>query len=242
MLGLLYKDFIAVKGKIYIYIMSVLTVLIIISKVLIKDIEYDVLLIGLIIWAALILYCVIFTKLELELLDSDEGRRRKQYYMSMPLSKETYVASKYLFLLITVYVIMSVVMFWIYISLCNSKESIAINTMTSILSALPSITCVYMIIPTIEMPFYIGFGTKKGMLIRTSIFCIIFFIVLVYIMFGDLSIIDKINVVAIIEYLKKHKEVALVLETFIPIVFSILYYVSYRLSLKVFKNKEWEDD
>ena len=66
--------------------------------------------------------------------------------------------------------------------------------------------------------------------------------VLVYLFFGDLTILDRINFMAILNYLKNHTALLLVLQVAAPYGVFLLYYLSYRISCVLFRKRGLEND
>ncbi len=242
MAGLLYKDFMAVKGKMYVIAGIIVLLLAFLLRIAVPVEEADVFMLTLCICVAGILYVLIVAKLEVSVLSADEGRKQKQYYLSLPVSIRQYVASKYLFLLLAFYVAMSVSMLIGTIGRihCGSEE---IDQMIHQWMALvPVLACVFLLIPAIELPFLMAYGVKKGGRLKTGFLISFFFLGIVYLMFGDLSIFDEISVVCILKNLAEHQEMLLILQVLVPYITLGLYYLSYRISCRLFGRKEWGDD
>lgn len=243
MTGLLYKDFVAVKGKIYVAICFLVTVAVLLSVLIIPSDEVS----DNFIWYGIMIaigmgYFVIISKLEISLMEVDEGRRRKNYILSMPVSKNKYVASKYIFLLIAFYTLMSLGIFLSSMLKIN-RNGEEILLYADIMSALlPVITGLVMIIPSIEMPFFVGLGVKKGLQMKTGIVIGLFFFIIAYMLFGDLTVLSRISPEGLLEYLLRHKGVTMIVQVAAPYIMFGLYYLSYRISCALFARKEWSDD
>lgn len=242
MAGLLYKDYVAVKGKVYIRSILAIFLVIVVLRLLLPPSEVDIMVMSLWLTSVIILYMVILGKLEVSLVSVDEGRRNKQYYLSLPVGKKQYVASKYIFVLLAFYITLFFGTVAGQMCLVHCQDDTTNNIINQCMGLLPLLACSFLIVPAIELPFFIGFGSKKGSRIKTAIFFIVFFAVIVYMLFGDLSIVDKISLVAIINYCKKHQELVFVLDVVAPYLTFGFYYLSYRISCLLFERKEWEDD
>ena len=119
MAGLLYKDFAAVRGKRVVLILSVLTVLYVFLRMIFsgnggfgnRGIIFDgVAFLG--EYSCLCLGSYYINSLGAKIIQFDEKNRIRSYLSSMPVKKETYVASKYIFVLITSYVVFSLYEIW----------------------------------------------------------------------------------------------------------------------------------
>ena len=157
----------------------------------------------------------------------------------MPVSKREYVLSKYVFLLITYYVCLSVSEFWCSIlGIYESMENIS-GLVTGVMNLLPLLVCVSLIITAVELPFYLQWGRKKGGRIREVCMILLFFGLIVYLLFGDLTVLDQFNLISLLEYLEEHQDVFIQLNIYIPILAFICYYLSYRISSYLFGRGEW---
>lgn len=242
MAGLLYKDFVAVKGKIYVTVMLVVLVLALAVRLFVHTAYID----G-VIWAAClmvsaVLYFAIVGKMEISLIAADEGRKQKQYYFSMPVSRKQYVASKYLFLLLTFWVLLSFSTLLQDICLIRCESGSIQEMILFFGGLLPVLTCVFLLFPAIELPFLVGIGTKRGSQVKTGLLIMVFFLIIVYLFFGDLTILDRINFMAILNYLKNHTALLLVLQVAAPYGVFLLYYLSYRISCVLFRKRGLEND
>lgn len=242
MAGLLYKDFVAVKGKIYVAVILAWTLFTLVLRVAVPIEMIDFMLMALLPLFIGVLYVFLVGKLETSVVSVDEGRKQKAYFLSLPVSKAKYVASKYIFLLLAFFVVISVSIFNSFICLINCQNEMASQVVEGVQSLIPICSCILLIIPAIELPFFIGFGAKKGMQIKQTLLIIAFFLAIIYLLFGDLTIFDRIDLVSIMTYLNEHVEVLLTLQVLTPYVSLALYYVSYKLSCLLFARKEWEND
>lgn len=243
MIGLLYKDFAAVKGKIYVAACFAATAAAVLSVLIIPSDEVSDNFIWYGIMIAIALgYFVLIGKLEISLMEADEGRRRKNYILSLPVSKNKYVASKYVFLLAAFYILMFLGIFLSAV-LKVGRESFDITHKSAVMSELmPVVVSAVMVIASIEMPFFVGLGAKNGIRIKTGIVIGLFFLIAAYVLFGDLTIFTKISVEKYAEYLISHKNVLRKLQIPAICISAGLYYLSYKISCVLFAHKEWSCD
>lgn len=242
MAGLLYKDFVALKGKIYVAGILAILVLAMALRLFLPPLYIDELLWALSIMIIFILYFLVVEKLEISLIATDEGRKQKQYFLSLPISCRQYVASKYLFLLLTFFVLLSVSALLQMICLINCRNETIRESILIFECMLPSVTCLFLLIPAIELPFFVGFGANRGSQIKTGLLIALFFLVIIYLFFGDLTIIDRINFIGMLNYLNEHKGLLLCLQVLAPYSVFLLYYISYRISCRLFAKRGWEND
>ena len=242
MVGLLYKDFVAVKGKLYVTVMLVLLVLMLAVRIAVPAVYIDEMVWAVSVFASLGLYAVVVGMLEISLIAADEGRKQKQYFLSLPISGKQYVASKYLFLLLAFWVVLSCSVLLQSICLIRCENEGMQEIIMGFDSLLPILTCGFMLISAIELPFFIGIGTKRGRQVKTGLLLLIFFLIIVFLLFGDLTLLDRINFMEFILYMKNHPGLLLSLQVFAPYGVLVLYYLSYRMSCAFFGNRGWEND
>ena len=242
MSGLLYKDFVAVKGKWYAGAILGATGLFFLLRILTHQNEDIGMLIG-VTYCALIsplmIVCVP-SYLENEIFAGDEGKNCREYLLSLPISKKDYVAGKYVFLLLAYYTLLSVSNLWIYIYMIYGTGT-EVDAMVSSMSVLlPLLVCCCMVLVAIELPFYILWGRRKGKRIKETGMVVLFFAVIIYVLFGDLTILDKINFTSMFAYLERNMDAMIQLNVLIPATAFASYYLSYRISCHLMERGEGE--
>ena len=141
--GLLYKDFVAVRGKRFIWILVLLTIIFVALRMIFpgNTIFFDLgsvtengvtvnlldtyFLLGefLVIWMG----CYYTNDLASKILQYDQKDKIRGYLFSMPVKKSTYVAAKYIFIGITAYVFFSFYEIWHIISLSTMCDELSIE-------------------------------------------------------------------------------------------------------------------
>lgn len=243
MLGLLYKDFIAVKGKIILIFLSVQFVLFALMRFsfthgAVMDSMFVVLLFQIYGVSAM----VIAGSYAVSLLKTDEGKKQKQYFLSLPIDKKQYVASKFLFIAILFYILQSIFIFQIQICSINVVSEDAAKYAPAIRALMPGLFLVCLVVCGVDLLFYFGLGVDKAKRIIDGLFFILLFVVVVYFLFGDLSLMEKLNVMSILEYIQEHQEIMFALQILPPLLGCLLYYICYLGSVKLFERREWEDE
>lgn len=242
MAGLLYKDFVAVKGKILVSIMFLATLFCMVCSVVVTS-ENFYIIIGFLLQCGLpVLPLAVPLALTDVLFGADIGKKKKGYLHSLPMDKKQYVASKYVFVLITYYVILSCVI--IVATFMNTPVTEYLNaTWFEILGGMmPLYICICLIISGLEMPFFVVMGVKAGNAVKTLILAIIFFMIMAYMLFGDLSVLERFDFEIILEYLETHPEISLAIQFGVPFTAGIVYYISYRISSALYVRKELQDE
>lgn len=242
MAGLLYKDFIAVKGKWYMGFALLWMALSLIIKIAVPGEETEYVLMGIAICVIFIFYAILIFKVEVSVASTDEGRKQKQYYLSLPVSTEQYVASKYIFMLIAYYAVLSMGIFVLSICLIGCQSEEVEMMLGNVQPLVPIWACILLLVSAIELPFFIAMGRKKGNRIKTGLSVALFFLVIVYMLFGDLRILDKLNMAEVLNYLENNLHILLAFETFLPCLALGGYYLSYKVSCLLLGRRKWEDD
>ncbi len=164
---------------------------------------------------------------------ADERRVWSTFISSTPLAAKGQVKSKYLFtLLISI----------VNISICFLADTVncAINDTFSTFSITVLIFWLQLLFKAIELPFIIRFGEKRGNNIRAIILLSVLFIVVVYLLFGDLSVFMSEE--SVYTFLSKVAQgTALQNEMMwaagvLPFAATALYILSYKLSCKFYRK------
>lgn len=242
MVGLLHKDFLVIKGRLYILFMSLGMLVFFLMRIALHFEGIDFIMFSLYLCLSMILFLFVVNQIEIGIISADEGRKQKEYCLGLPISRQTYVASKYVFILIGFFVVLSVLL--LLGSLCGigCKDKAIEENLSQLTALVPVFACIMLFIPSIELPFFIGFGAQKGSQIKNGLLIACFFLGIVYLMFGDLDIFDKISVMSLLKYIKEHPDISLCCQVFLPYCSLGLYYLSYRISCLLFLRKEWEND
>lgn len=242
MAGLLYKDFVAVKGKLYIVCILAGMLLLFCVRVALHIEGMDLIMFALYMFIAIALFGLLVNQLEIRVISVDEGRKQKNYFLGLPLSRQQYVASKYIFLLIGFFTVLSVLVLTGYICLIGCRDKAMNESIGQLMSLMPVLACVLLFVPSIELPFFIGFGSKKGYQIKNGLLIICFFLGIIYLLFGNLAVLENISLIDFLNYMEKHPGITLSLQVSMPYCSLGMYYLSYRISCLLFLRKEWEND
>lgn len=173
-----------------------------------------------------------------KIMGNDEKNKIKDYLSCMPIEKNIYIASKYIFVGVSAYVAFA----WIYIlgitctAFCRPGRLQDISAMISSLTS--SVIFLMLLLAAIEFPLYVRFGKEKAMRVMIVFWTTIALFVLGYLMFGDLSIVDKIDIKAMKDFLEEHRSGVLIFQALEPATILVLYYLSYRLSCYLYGRKE----
>lgn len=242
MAGLLYKDFIALKGKIYVAGGLFLWTLTMLLRFFAKIEGLDMLLFLLVFSVTMLSFLFFLVKLEISLIAVDEGEKQRQYFLSTPVTVRQYAASKYVFLLASFYAVLMLAYLMGCVSMIGCADEEVEALMGSFISLLPAIACMMLLAAALELPFFLGFGIKHGTRMKSGLLLLLFFAGIIYLLFGNLQLLEQFSPAGLLKYLTKHQELLLCLEVFLPYVALGMYYVSYRIACVLLGRREWEDD
>ena len=162
------------------------------------------------------------------LFTCDERATWVSFSYSTPGSAKCQVLSKYYTMLL--------INVWITF-ICFISDSIlgVICPEGSVLTVIFDIFVITLIYNAITMPFYIRCGGDKGIATAGIALGGVVFAVIVYILFGDISFfyVDD-PVAAILEFLSS--QWMLFITSVLPYIAVALYYLSYRISLKLYRK------
>lgn len=242
MAGLLYKDFVAIRGKIYVICAVAAMLVTWILRLMIQTDEAEYLLVMYAVCFVIILYFMIGNKMQADLMQVDEAKKQKQYCISLPVSKKEYVAEKYVFMLLVFYFEQSFCVLLGNIMMLDCLTTVGEQLISIVMAVLPIITGGMMLVCAIELPFYIAFGHKKGNLVKQVLLEAFFAVLIVYMMFGDLTIFKNISIDWFVNWSESHQDVLSALHVFVPVIVLGLYYLSYRISCVLYERRELSDD
>ena len=242
MAGLLYKDFVAIRGKIYAICMVAVLVLGFVLRLIVKDEATEYILVMYVPLMVFSLYLHVNNKMETDLMQVDEAKKQKQYCLSLPVNKKLYVAEKYVFMLLIFYIAQSFVALFCSIMAVDCVTTICMQILSSIMAIIPIITTGMMTLAAIELPFFIGAGYKKGKILKQGILEGFFVVFIVYLLFGDLNVFEKFSLEIFVTWLEEHQDVVNALHVFTPVIGLAVFYISYRISCFLYERRELSDD
>ncbi len=242
MAGLLYKDFLGTFGKQALWIAMGILSLLTLSTIVVNNEDYVWFVGALIVIEVCMLPFQVAVVLPMVLFRGDEGRNIKAYIGSLPFEPGVYIKAKYIFVLITYYAVLSVAVFMITLVLPPMKECLDIGLLETVPSILPLYVCVLVMVTALEMPFHALLGVNKANAIKAVILGVCFFFAMGYFLFGDLSIMEKVDFVKMIEYLETHPQLSLELSFGMPLAAGVLYYLSYKITCFLYCRKELQDE
>lgn len=244
--GLLYKDFVSVSGKKLIMIIILLTLVYSILRIALpgyvpneffmatNELGQKVNLIDTFFITGQGLFVVGLTAFMNDwiskIVEGEQKNKIKNYVYSMPIEKNTYIASKYVFIGVSAYIFFSVAMVWNII--CNAFCAEALLDISELLGAFLA-PCISLILlsAAIELPMFILMGWDKAILIKIAIIMMAAFVAIGFLFFGDLNWLEeKLDITKLIDWCNMHTFEVSCIQIAAPVVILALYYMSYCIT------------
>lgn len=165
-----------------------------------------------------------------ELFAADEKATTCSFFFSTPQSGRGLIQSKYYFiLLMDLGVLFGCFLIDTIVMIIMGEYAVSTLTVCVILFS------VTLILLAIRIPFYVRFGAKMGPEVQGLFVYTFFCLIVVYALFGNISFFFEENILeALIAYLMSGKVVFVI--SFLPYVAVLLYYLSYRISLLLYRK------
>lgn len=172
----------------------------------------------------------------------DEKNKTRQYTRTLPLDKNAYIASKYLFIGIAVYVLFSLDTIWVIIFNSVAGDNTSTECLFILSQFLMAFCGLSLVLASIELPFYITFGVKKGTLLKTALLEIAAFLVMAYLLFGNLKVFENHNIYTFIDWCNNNLVLVTLISILSPAAELLIFWLSYQLTCRMNKNREVEID
>ncbi len=228
MFGLLYKEIIVHKKQLIMIspVLIFFTGWCIVPPIATPDLnEWELILVLTLCSITVMLTLAMF---EMGIFEADEIKKWQAYIASTPDGIKNQIASKYVFNAVLSCSIVSILT--IVYQAAGAANGTDV-TMAEII--LMQFLWIQLFIRALETPFIIRFGSKQGNLIRMILIGAISFGFIVYGLFGDLSVFGSLKdfLEWVKDFLTKSNNYILMLT---PAVTWILYYISYRISCRLY--------
>lgn len=255
MAGLLYKDFVSVGGKKVVTILSCLTILFIVLRMVFPGTADSAIFLVIngegesiihlldICFATvsgvfLVSACGILNGWTGKIVEGDDRNKIRGYLRALPLEKNAYIASKYVFIGIGAYVFLSLALCWNIAANALCREGIMTEMLYMMNALILSFVCITLLSAAIELPLFLTIGKSSAMLIKTAIWMVIAFIVIGFCFFGDMVWFEQhFELLVFLEWYQNHLFAVALLNILFPVITLLLYYLSYRITC-YFVNRE----
>lgn len=248
--GLLYNDFVAVGGKKLIGSMAFLTILFCSLRLACADPDVvsmffmqagfgesinlldTFFMIVLVFWiGGMIGFLNYWT---VKIVEKDQKNRARTYICSLPIEKNTYIASKYVFIAVSTCVYMLLAYIWttVFGALCSTQQ--CSDIIAYIRAFLPSIMGISLSMAAMELPMLLFMGKEKTFLVKTAILLVIAYICCGFFFFADLSRLQTPLVLDVfLNWYEKHPLGMRLLRFGLPVILLGIYYLSYRMTCRL---------
>ncbi len=257
--GLLYKDFVSVRGKRFVCFLCVFTLIFILIRVMFPGdrflddfmaIAEDGSRINLIdrildmfAWIFIFMNMLLINRWTMEICGSDENNKLRSFFAAMPYEKHTYIASKYVFILIAVYVFFSLSQIWIIACGAFMSEGKTVDTLMAVNAMTLPVYSFMIFISAIELFLFLVLGKGKAMMIKVGFLLSIALCVIYILLFKDYSaLIDKIGIYSIVQWVEKNSFSMTLLQVLSPVITLLFYWASYKLCCLCCAGKERDYD
>ena len=256
--GLLYKDFVAVKGKRLVLTMIIATCLFIVLRMIfrgnnegsiyvLENIDGELVnlfdtffLFGafFIIWMGAFL----INNWGSAIMRFDDRDKTRGYLFSMPLNKRTYVASKYIFIAIVIYVVFSLFLIWNVTAASFMREGVSMDMLYLVNGFSVPFLCMILIMEAFEIPMFLLMGKEKAQMFKTAFWMALAMLAIAWFLFGDLDKIAGFDIDKIIKWIDAHEFEMMLMTVLSPIISLGIYYLSYLTAAGLYERKEVSDD
>ena len=223
MFGLIYKELLANKQQfIPILIVTAFASFFIVIPPIVSDMEeWEV---NLTLGFSSIIIALVVEMFQQGIFEHDERKVWQAFICSTSDGIKKQISSKYIFNLFLSCMMFCWCTFLFYIASAVSNHNVTIAGLV-----LQLIVFIQIFFRTVETPFIIRFGSKKGNIIRMVFMGTIVLIILIYALFGDLSIFGSVD--DLIKWFQEtFTESVPMIIRLTPAAVFFLYWVSYKIS------------
>ena len=249
--GLMYKDFVAIKGKrICIILLSAIAILCILRMIfpgslaegleMISENDQGIRINTLDLMFVMPYICIISSIVCFidmwcaRLSEADESCFRiKNYVYSLPVSANSYVASKYVFITIATYVLISLLSITGIVLAAFAEEGYVLDILRMFEVMVLPVTSLLILVASIELPLYILLGREKGNLVKVAISLLLVFVLIGFMLFADMSWLSEREEFfnKFFNWFMKYKTEVTMVSYLTPIADLIILFISYRITV-----------
>ncbi len=257
--GLLYKDFVSVRGKRFAGFISVLTLVFILVRIVFPGDRYFAFFIGytedgsrinlidIFFDMFVVLYIItnvsFINRWTMEICGNDEKNKNHSFLAAMPYEKHTYIASKYVFILIAVYVFFSLSQIWTISCGAFMSEGRGMGILMTVNSMMLPFYSVMIFMAAIELFLFLVLGKGKAMMIKVGFLLVLALFVIYIFLFRDYSaLLDLIDIDKMMQWMEKNGFYLTLLQILSPVITLLFYWGSYRLCCLCYARKERDYD
>lgn len=233
MKGLLYKDFFLLKNGLLFAAIFQAVISGVCIFIAIPSIGFSTEISILMMAACYYLSFMILAIINQELFALDENRSWGSFIISTPQTAKGQVASKYYMILIENIILLFCCFLTDVIVTC-----VAGDVMVTAIIACMFIFCLRILIHAIEIPFLLLFGSRVGGSVKSVLLVLLFFILLCYGLFGDISFLFGDDPAAAFLAFMNSGNIIWVGAIF-PYAAAVLYVLSYHISVRLYQEVDY---
>lgn len=236
MWGLIYKELVLNKKTfISLLLIEVLLGLMTVAPLLISPSDTSPETMGMLLFfMSMMFYFCMFLVLGMfvgGIFEADEIKKWAAFISSTPLTLKGQVGAKYMLTFISYIILSNLCTFFGYLSYSLAEEKPLIVSTELLL-------WIFLLFHAIEFPFMVRFGCKKGGMVKTVIGVLLVLFVFEYFLFGNTEMFGSID--KLWEFMLSLSDLSGINDTvyfaigMVPFVSLVLYYISYRISCRLY--------
>lgn len=229
MAGLLYKNLRQNRG----YLILILGIQLLCGIVIFTEayvLQNNKLVGGMAVLVFCLMTILVYVTFSEFLFKADEVSAWCDFVIASPVGADGQIRSKYYFILAE-YILVMVLNLMI-----DAVAGVIQENGAELLRGYLLIFAVILLLTTIEIPFLAFFGVDKGSGVKLVVLLTVVLVAAIYFLFGDLAIFKEENVLAVFNE-KMNGAVQLYKILLMCGISLILYYASYRISVRLYRNR-----
>ena len=94
-----------------------------------------------------------------------------------------------------------------------------------------------LLIAAVEFPFLFAFGSRAARYVKTALVVFLFFAAMVWLLFDPAAMEDGAGMMSLLEWMTRHTDEVLMFEVCMPAMVILLYFISYKGSVLLFRKR-----
>lgn len=235
MAAFLYKEYVAVRGRWIAGILLTLTLLIGIATACVSDAGWVMALHILVSTLGMCGMLAVSMGLFYQVAGSESTWKQKAWLQALPVSRKTYIAAKYWFVLILFYVVYSCCLFWHSMISVRLLPGELESRVDALYSFLPALMFACIMVAALEFPFALLYGRQKAELVKSGIAVCFGLALVLWFFFGDISVFDRLGELMI--YVDRHPAVMMEVNFIFSAAGLAGYYGSYCITVRCYERE-----
>ena len=254
MLGLLYKDFTAVKGKKFLVFVAAMTLLFVVLRVAFPGtaelegfmaMDQDGNEVNIIdaFFLVFVLFNVImagnWSNMLVGRVVAHDGKNKIRNYLStLPVGKKAYIISKFSFILAATVFVSLVLYIWCAVLEAFTGVNFTDGLVKLVKDFLPSFFAIVLLLASFELPMNIFWGREKAMIVKVSFLMLCGFFVIGFLLFGDLSVFNRIDIEKVMIWTATHAKGIKLFTRLFPVGVLAMFFGSCFLTSVAYEKKK----